>query len=251
MWVLKCFLSFIHLLLYIRWIIAILFDGIRSYFSISSRTCTHGNIKNDSLNLKKLPRHISFMVLESDISFVDLAQLIVWSMAMGIPYISVYDKEGIIKKNVAVFSSEIIRKQKEVFTDESSKYTFVLRTKDVKFDCEILAPTQVCISLLSEQDGKGDIVDAAREFCKGVQLKHRTPKQMEPDVFNGILKATCGIPDPELALKFGDVQMIMGFLPWQTRLTEFQPLRSHININYSTFLSSLIKYGKCQQRFGK
>ena len=46
----------------------------------------------------------------------------------------------------------------------------------------------MCISLLSEQDGKGDIVDAAREFCKGVQLKHRTPKQMEPDVFNGILK---------------------------------------------------------------
>lgn len=237
--------------MYIRWIIAILFDGIRSYFSISSRTCTYGNIKNDSLNLKKIPRHISFMVLESDISFVDLAQLIVWSMAMGIPYISVYDKEGILKKNVAVFSSEIIRKQKEVFTDESSKYTFVLRTKDVKFDCEILAPTQVCISLLSEQDGKGDIVDAAREFCKGVQLKHRMPKQMEPDVFNDILKATCGIPDPELALKFGDVQMIMGFLPWQTRLTEFQPLRSHININYSTFLSSLIKYGKCQQRFGK
>ena len=31
----------------------------------------------------------------------------------------------------------------------------------------------------------------------------------------------------------------------------YRPLRSHININYSTFLSSLIKYGKCQQRFGK
>ncbi|XP_022788628.1 dehydrodolichyl diphosphate synthase complex subunit Nus1-like isoform X2 [Stylophora pistillata] len=206
MWVCKCFLSFIHLLLYIRWIIVILFDEIRSYFSISSRTCTHGNIRNDSLNLMKLPRHISFMVLESDISFVDLAQLIVWSMAMGIPYISVYDRE---------------------------------------------APTQVCISLLSEQDGKGDIVDAAREFCKGVQLKHRTPKEMEPDIFNGILKATCGIPDPELALKFGDAQLIMGFLPWQTRLTEFQPLRSHVNIKYSTFLSSLTKYGTCQQRFGK
>ena len=39
---------------------------------------------------------------------------------------------------------------------------------------------------------------------------------------NVFIVATCGIPDPELALKFGDVQMIMGFLPWQTRLTEFQ-----------------------------
>ena len=33
--------------------------------------------------------------------------------------------------------------------------------------------------------------------------------------------ATSGIPDPDLAFKFGSVQMIMGFLPWQTRLTEF------------------------------
>lgn len=62
-----------------------------------------------------------------------------------------------------------------------------------------VAPTQVCISLLSEQDGKGDIVDAAREFCKGVQLKHRTPKEMEPDVFNGILKGKwCGRKGKEI-----------------------------------------------------
>ena len=33
--------------------------------------------------------------------------------------------------------------------------------------------------------------------------------------------ATCGMPDPDLALKFGSFKMIMGFLPWQTRLTEF------------------------------
>jgi len=45
---------------------------------------------------------------------------------------------GVLKENAAAFSSEIIRKQKEVFLEESSKYTFVLRTKDVKFDCEML-----------------------------------------------------------------------------------------------------------------
>jgi len=191
------------------------------------------------------------VVQESDISFVDLAQLIVWSMAMGIPYISVYDREGVLKKNAAALSSEIIQKQKEVFTEESSKHTFVLRTKDVKFDCELLAPTQVCISLLSECDGKGDIVEAAREFCRGIQTKHRATKEMEPEFLNGLLKASCGVPDPDLAFKFGDIQMIMGYLPWQTRLTEFLSLRTHININYSTFLSSLRRFGHCQQRFGK
>lgn len=94
MWVFKCFLSFIHLLLYLKSVTAILFQQIRRYFSISLRTCTCGKIREDSKDLAKLPRHISFVVLESDISFVDLARLIVWSMAVGIPYISVYDREG-------------------------------------------------------------------------------------------------------------------------------------------------------------
>ena len=94
MWVFKCFLSCIYLLLCFKSVIVILFQQIRSYFSTSLRTCTHGQIRDDSRNLTKLPRHISFVVLETGISFVDLAQLIVWSMAMGIPYISVYDREG-------------------------------------------------------------------------------------------------------------------------------------------------------------
>jgi len=46
----------------------------------------------------------------------------------------------------------------------------------------------VCISLLSECDGKGDIVEAAREFCRGIQTKHRATKEMEPEFLNGLLK---------------------------------------------------------------
>lgn len=99
-------------------------------------------------------------------------------MAMGIPYISVYDREGrlfvwlrlydaihgrpqtillhpdqeaqvafdllffyplgVLKGKAADLSSEIIQKQTEVFVEGSKKYTFVLRTKNVKFDCEML-----------------------------------------------------------------------------------------------------------------
>ena len=50
------------------------------------------------------------------------------------------------------------------------------------------APTQVCITLLSEKDGKGDIVEAAREFCQDVQTKRRATKEMEPDYLNSLLK---------------------------------------------------------------
>lgn len=48
-----------------------------------------------------------------------------------------------LKRKAAALSSEIIQKQKEVFTVESSKNTFVLRTKDVKFDCELLGKFQM------------------------------------------------------------------------------------------------------------
>lgn len=43
-----------------------------------------------------------------------------------------------LKRKTAALSSEIIQKQKEIYEEESSKYTFVLRTKDVKFDSESL-----------------------------------------------------------------------------------------------------------------
>lgn len=252
MWVFKIFLGIIYLILYLKSVTVFLFHGARRfYFSVVSQPFSHEKIREDSKDLTKLPRHISFVVLESHVSFADIAQLVVWSMAVGIPYISVYDREGVLKRKTAALSSEIIQKQKDNYEEESSKYTFVLRTRDVTFDNESLGPTQRCVTLLSELDGKGDIVEACREFCIGIQTKRRAIKEMEPEFFNNFLKATHGIPDPDLAIKFGDVQMIMGFLPWQSRLTEFVPLRTHVDINYSTFIYSLQRFGKCQQRFGK
>jgi len=41
---------------------------------------------------------------------------------------------------------------------------------------------------LSEHDGKGDIVKAAREFCWGIQTKQRALKEMEPELLNNLLK---------------------------------------------------------------
>ena len=43
-----------------------------------------------------------------------------------------------LKRKTAALSSEIIQKQKDNYEEESSKYTFVLRTRDVTFDNESL-----------------------------------------------------------------------------------------------------------------
>jgi len=34
------------------------------------------------------------------------------------------------------------------------------------------------------------------------------------------VSAKYGFPDPELVLKFGRVESLLGFLPWQLRVTE-------------------------------
>ena len=35
-----------------------------------------------------------------------------------------------------------------------------------------------------------------------------------------IFSAKYGFPDPDLVLKFGQVESLLGYLPWQLRVTE-------------------------------
>ena len=72
------------------------------YFKLTKRklrnsiSCqpTLNDIKEDISTLRSLPRHISFLVLEPDIDICILVRLVVWSVAAGISYVSVFDPKG-------------------------------------------------------------------------------------------------------------------------------------------------------------
>ena len=51
-------------------------------------------LRTDSKSLKRLPLHVGIVIVEDEISFVDLANILLWCMAMGISYISIYDATG-------------------------------------------------------------------------------------------------------------------------------------------------------------
>lgn len=57
-------------------------------------------------------------------------------------------------------------------------------------------------------------------------------------------------PDPELAIYFGDICCTFGLLPWHIRLTEFVNVETQRALTIHTFLETLFKYAKCEQRFG-
>ena len=51
-------------------------------------------VHSDARTLKKLPIHMGLLILEDEISYSDIANTLLWSAAMGVSYISVYDVEG-------------------------------------------------------------------------------------------------------------------------------------------------------------
>lgn len=48
----------------------------------------------DGRALRKLPVHVGLVVTEEEPSYADMASLVVWCMAVGISYVSVYDHNG-------------------------------------------------------------------------------------------------------------------------------------------------------------
>lgn len=48
----------------------------------------------DGRALQKLPLHVGLVVTEEEPSYADMASLVVWCMAVGISYVSVYDHNG-------------------------------------------------------------------------------------------------------------------------------------------------------------
>lgn len=96
MWLYRLLLSFLHIILYLRIIVLEILWKIRRFIAgvFGSRGTSFNEIHLHSKRLNKLPLHISFLILESQIVFTDVAKLIVWAMALGISYISVFDRKG-------------------------------------------------------------------------------------------------------------------------------------------------------------
>lgn len=57
----------------------------------ASRRC---RVLTDGKALEKLPLHIGLLVAEEEAQYTDIANVVVWCMALGISYVSVYDNEG-------------------------------------------------------------------------------------------------------------------------------------------------------------
>uniref|UniRef100_A0A670ICK9 Solute carrier family 35 member F1 n=1 Tax=Podarcis muralis TaxID=64176 RepID=A0A670ICK9_PODMU len=194
-----------------------------------------GRWRKDGKSLHKLPGHVGLVVVEEEQSYADMASLVVWCMAVGISYVTVYDQEGFFKRNNSRLMDEILKQQQELLNLDRSKYTVKFANQD---KTDQVLNCQSTLNVLSSEDGKTDIVKAAQKFCHLVAQKQKKCTDLDMDVLENLLTSTNGFPDPELILKFGPVDSVLGFLPWQIRLTEIVELL--LSIALGQVLSLLI-----------
>ncbi|XP_063166794.1 dehydrodolichyl diphosphate synthase complex subunit NUS1 isoform X2 [Candoia aspera] len=155
---------------------------------------------------------------------------------------------GIFKRNNSRLMDEILKQQQELLNLDYSKYTVKFANQE---KTDQVLNCQSALNVLSSEDGKTDIVRAAQKFCHLVAQKQKKCTDLDMNVLENLLSSTNGFPDPDLILKFGPVDSVLGFLPWQIRLTEIVSLPSHVNVSYDEFFSALCCYASCDQRVGK
>ncbi|XP_069831024.1 dehydrodolichyl diphosphate synthase complex subunit NUS1 isoform X2 [Dendropsophus ebraccatus] len=177
--------------------------------------CDCSYLQRDRDKLCKLPVHIGLLIGEEHESYTDVASLVLWCMALGISYVSIYDPQGIFKQNSSRLMDEVLKQQKE----ECSKYPLEYANGSADRTDKAFRHLPV-LKVLSPEDGKPNIVKAAQNFCQLVADKQKTPADLDVDAFDHLLRTTHNFPDPDLILKFGPVNSTLGFLPWHIRLSE-------------------------------
>lgn len=209
--------------------------------------------KADARDLKKVPTHLGVIVCEEDISLPDIANLIVWSIALGVSYFSIYDLNGYIKRKRKELKDALDNAQKKCLDEEQRKYTIVIHNDAESRPHEngCYSSNKIDIQLLSKADGRQNLVETTRLLSQQVASKQRRLEDITPSTVERIIKEKFHFPDPELILRFGKGECLFGFQPWQIRLTEILSARSHHNLGYSLLTDLFHQYGETKQRFGR
>ncbi|BFZ10293.1 hypothetical protein BsWGS_13332 [Bradybaena similaris] len=205
-------------------------------------------------SLKKVPAHVGLLLLEDDFSLADLANMIVWSVTLGVSYISIYDINGEVKRNSLLLQQNIHVSKEQVFGHDISSCDIQIFSSSHPVLQSPSAPPKshaANVHLLCVDDGHRNIVQAARHLSQLVSAGIYRLQDIQPPSVDTLVQEWTQFPDPDLCLKFGAVDSLLGYLPWQTRLSEIISLPSHKGITYKSFLSSMIQYGNTDQRFGK
>ncbi len=254
-------LTFVHWVAAALWAIRAAVKKFARTLSSERESCPSESSSSLSL-LTKLPSHIAFAVSERCVSFFDLANLVAWSLAAGIPNVSLYDHDGKIKAGRTELMAAF-RAQESLDAETRRSVSWRCGGGGTSGDHGDYSSMTTNgngtgrtrglrnVSLLSVEDGRGDIVRAARKLAGRVSRGELAAEEIDQVAVERHLEANEGMPDPDVLVRIGPAESNMGFLPWQIRLTEIHQMESLEDVRWSDLFTVLIKFSRCEQRFGK
>ncbi|MGH0136216.1 UNVERIFIED_CONTAM: hypothetical protein FKN15_068293 [Acipenser sinensis] len=152
------------------------------------RSCGRVRWKSDGKSLEKLPLHVGLLIAEEEPRFTDIANLVVWCMAVGISYVSVYDNQGIFRRNNSRLMDEILKQQQELLGLDSLKYSIEFLNKSNDKPEQQVLSCQATVKVLSPDDGKPGIVKAAQKFCQLVEQQQQRSTDLDVNMLDSLLR---------------------------------------------------------------
>ena len=218
--------------------------------------------------MEKRPRHLALVLRDLDEharTWRKLALVVSWAMCGGVEVVSLYDEEGRIKADQARLLRELGRWG---LGEEEDGGVEVVWRGQARGEEEVGVRSRlnggngrssrrrkVTVCLLSSEDGKGDLVQAARSLARRVERGDLRPSEINENTVASSLSSTLkGLPDPDLLLVLGGPphQGSGGYPPWQVRLTEMHGLTCGLGgVTKEDFVEVMAKFSRCQRRYGK
>jgi dehydrodolichyl diphosphate syntase complex subunit NUS1 len=224
-------------------------------------------IQKDVKGLSRLPKHISVILKLEDggrsgaglEALVDeVAEISAWCACVGIPTLSVYESTGILKGYVPATHRAVSRKLASYLGPDHPALT--LRAPHMpSMESASNSPTSegprppmqhLSVLLISAEDGRDSLVDLTKTLAEMSQRSKLSPEDISIDLVDAeITESVMG--EPELLVLFGPTVELLGYPPWQVRLTEIFHVQDNQGMGYQVFLRALYNYANAQMRFGR
>lgn len=165
---------------------------------------------------------------------------------------------GILKHELATSFEKVVEQQVCISESENVVWGPNYQTSNddgIRYPHRNGYKKHIVVNLYSSEDGHEKFNQLlTRELCReSVSGTECDSKKITIDYIDEKLRKLYGdLPDPDLAVYFGNVCCTTGFMPWQIRLTEFIPISYKLpSLTFEKYVRVLYKYAKCEQRFGK
>lgn len=242
-------------------------------------------IERDVKPLAKKPKHLSAILkMENAGRATDLERLIneasdlaVWTACAGIPLLSVYERTGklltcdkawriVLETNhsytTGILKGYMPQLHRAILQKFNTYYgvDYPALTVNAPHSEPISSPgtglyaqrlsNAMSVLLVSEEDGRDSIVDLTKTLADMCQKGKIAPADINIELLDAELSEGI-MSEPDLLLIFTPYIELLGYPPWQIRLSEMFCMQDNSSVGYQVFLNGLRKFAGAEQRKGK